>query len=635
MTAGMATPGRTTIDRDARFPYRTPPEIADGSRFGQTPVAIVGAGPIGLAMAVDLAQHGIASVVLDDNDRVSVGSRAICWAKRTLEIFDRLGIGERIVDKGVTWKVGRLFDGRDEVYSFDLLPEAGHRMPAFVNLQQYYVEHFLVERCADFPDLIDLRWRNAVVRHEARADGVRLNVETPDGAYALQAEWMLACDGARSATRERMGLAFEGQAFEERFLIADVAMDESPFPTNEPERWFWFHPPFHVGQSALLHQQPDNIYRIDLQLGPDADPEAERDPDRVMPRIRRMVGDKPFELDWLSVYRFTCARLERFVHGRVVFVGDSAHVVSPFGARGGNGGVQDVDNLGWKLAAVLHGKADEALIATYDEERGHAANENIANSARATAFMTPKNATETAFRDAVLGLAHDHPFARRLINSGRLSTPASLAGRSQTLSGPSDPRAAQVSGTPCPDAPLTDGWLLSHLGGRWVVLTIGGGARDAKGPPGVSRVHVALPNETSQPGDLVAADGLLEARYGTNLAYLIRPDQHIAASGTPDAMAEVHAALQTAEAESDASRPAPADPNTHDRLYASLMDLFEGRNETETRALHARLTLLLIDALGTNAPSALEKAISCSAPPVTRDRVPHSNEPVCPAPRRA
>jgi 3-(3-hydroxy-phenyl)propionate hydroxylase len=245
----------------------------------------------------------------------------------------------------------------------------------------------------------------------------------------LEADYMLACDGANSPTRMRMGLDFSGQTFEERFLICDIEMEESPFGDRDtPERWFWFDPPFHPGKSALLHKQPDNIYRIDLQLDAEADPEAEVSEDRVLPRIRAIVGDKPFRMDWLSVYRFRCMMLERFVHGRVIFVGDSAHVVSPFGARGGNGGIQDVDNLGWKLAAVVQGEAPPALIDSYDMERRHGAEENILNSARATSFMTPKSPIEALFRSETLRMAHDQPFARELINSGRLSKPCSLAG---------------------------------------------------------------------------------------------------------------------------------------------------------------------------------------------------------------
>ncbi len=498
------------------FPYQTPPELLGAARQ-RHPVVIVGAGPVGLAAAIDLALHGIPTIVLDDNDVVSVGSRAICWSKRTLEIFDRLGVAARMVEKGVTWKVGRLFHGKREVYAFDLLPEAGHKMPAFINLQQYYVEQYLVERCADFPGLIDLRWKNRLADVAPHDDGVSLSIETPDGAYTLEADWLIACDGVRSTVRQRLDLDFVGKAFEERFLIADVEM-AADFPS---ERWFWFEPPFHSGQSALLHKQPDNIYRIDLQLGPDADPEQEKRPERVIPRIKAIVGERPFEIDWVSVYSFQCRRLERFVHGRVIFAGDSAHIVSPFGARGGNGGIQDVDNLCWKLAMAIKGEAGEGLIESYNEERVHGADENILNSSRSTNFMTPKSETERLFRRAILDLARDHVFARRMVNSGRLSLPCSLAGMALQTRAEAD---GMVPGQPCPDAPIIDtngkpGFLLDHLGGTFKLLAIGA----VEAPDmGLEVVRVGA-------GGLRDVEGLAAGRYGESTLHLIRPDQHVAA----------------------------------------------------------------------------------------------------------
>ena len=499
------------------FDYVKPPEL-EGGEVSTVPVAIIGAGPIGLAAAIDLAQRGIKVTVLDDNNVVSVGSRAICWAKHTLEIFDRLGIGERMLDKGVTWKIGRLFHGEDEVYNFNLLPEDGHKYPAFINLQQYYVEQYLAEHCAGFPDLIDLRWKNKVVDHQDDGDLVHLTVETPDGAYALSAEYVLACDSAGSATRQRMGLSFKGEAFEEQFLIADVEMEQSPFETEEPERWFWFKPPFHNGQSALLHKQPDNIYRIDLQLGPDADTEHEKTEAAVMPRLKAILGDKPFKLDWMSVYKFQCAKLKRIVHNRVIFVGDSAHVVSPFGARGGNGGIHDVDNLGWKLAAVLKG-ADQGLLESYNSERLHGASENIQNSSRATRFMTPKSPMEMMFRDEVLKLAGKEDFARKLINSGRLSVPCALPLNQET-----DIKTPRKIGTVIVDAPVSkDGTtcqLIDCMTGNYQLLVLSEGGAD---------LYDIQDGKLSTAQRLEDSTNLLAERYGANCAYLIRPDRYIAA----------------------------------------------------------------------------------------------------------
>lgn len=498
-------------------------------------VAIVGAGPVGLSMAIDLAMKGIASVVLDDNNVVSVGSRAICWAKRTLEIFDRLGVGERMLAKGVTWKTGRLFHGSGEVYNFDLLPEADHKYPAFINLQQYYVEQYLVERARDFPGLIDLRFKNRVVDHHDRSDHVALFVETPAGDYTIECDYLLACDGANSPTRKRMGLAFEGQTFEEQFLIVDVEMDDSPFGTKTPERWFWFEPDFHAGQSALLHKQPDNVYRIDLQLGADADPDHEARDEIVLPRLKKMLGDKPFRLDWKSVYRFRCARLDRFIHNRTVFVGDSAHVVSPFGARGGNGGIQDVDNLGWKLARVLKGEADQSLLESYDHERGLGADENIRHSSRATNFMTPKSPMEAMFRAEVLRLAATQPFARKLINSGRLSTPCLLDAYPSGTAAPSVTATQAKPGSMMLDLAFADGsFLVDQLNGDFVLLGIG----DVRLPEieGVKRLGINTMQDKCEYECRMAAETVVKARYGDRSVHLLRPDGYIAASFAEDSM---------------------------------------------------------------------------------------------------
>ena len=489
------------------------------ARPGHHPAVVVGAGLVGLTLALDLARRGVPVVVLDDDDTVSTGSRAICMAKRSLEIFARLGLGERMLAKGVTWNTGRVFLQDRELFGFDLLPEHGHEYPAFINLQQYYAEAWLVEAC-EATGLVELRWNHAVTGVDAEAGGASVDVSTPGGAYRLTADWLLACDGARSVVRRAMDLPFVGRVFRDRFLIADVVM-QAPFPT---ERWFWFDPPFHRNQSALLHKQPDDVWRIDLQLGWDADPEEEAKPERVIPRVQAMLGPQAkFELEWVSLYTFRCRRLERFVHGRIVFVGDSAHQVSPFGARGGNGGVQDADNLGWKLAAVIEGRAPAALIETYGTERQTAADENIRHSTQATDFITPKGAAARAYRDAALRLAGQHAFAQRFVNSGRLSRPCVMPfARCETDAWPGAP----APGSAAPDAPvLNEGrpdWLLRHLGGDGFVVLVFGGR--VPGAAGLRVVRVA-------DDALADAQGLATARYGAfdGACVLLRPDQHVAA----------------------------------------------------------------------------------------------------------
>lgn len=505
------------------------PELGGGAP-GHYDVAIVGAGPVGLVAAIDLALAGVRVVVLDGKTSLSEGSRAICWAKRTLEICDRIGVGDRLVAKGVTWHRGKVFLRGRQLYEFDLLPEPDHKRPAFINLQQYHFEDMMVARARVLP-LIDLRWHHRVVGQSQSSDRVALSVETPKGNYAITAGWVLAADGVRSTVRRLMGLEFEGQVFRDRFLIADIRMK-----TDRPAvRRFWFSPPFHNGQSALMHKQSDDVWRIDLQLGWDADPELEKQPERVMPRLKRMLGpDADIEIEWTSVYTFACRRMDRFRHGRVLFVGDSAHVISPYGARGGNGGVQDVDNLVWKLRLVIDGAAPDRLLDSYDDERIAGAEENMLHSTRSTDFITPKSPASRAFRDAVLELARDYPFARRLVNSGRLSTPTTYVHSPLNTQDGAAFAGAMVPGAPAADAPVRHGgrddWLLHHLGGGFTLLAFG------KVPKRSTAALAALspPVVTLEIGaglDLEDFKGVVADRYDTQpgTCYLLRPDQHVAA----------------------------------------------------------------------------------------------------------
>ncbi len=511
------------------------------------PVIVVGAGPVGLSAAIDLAQQGVPVLLLDDDDRLSTGSRAICFAKRTLEIWDRLGVGQRMVDKGVTWNLGKVFFREEPVYSFNLLPEAGHQRPAFINLQQYYVEGFLLERARELPNL-EIRWKNQVTGLEPAPDGVTLTVSTPEGEYRLRCDWLVAADGARSPIRRAMGLESKGRTFRDRFLIADVRM-QADFPA---ERWFWFDPPFHPNQSVLLHMQPDGVWRIDFQLGWDADPVAERQPDRVIPRVQALLGrDTQFELEWVSVYTFSCLRMEKFRHGRVLFAGDAAHGVSPFGARGANSGVQDAENLAWKLRLVLEGKAPASLLDSYDAERVHAADENILNSTRSTDFITPKNEASRAFRDATLELAKDCGFARRLVNSGRLSVPSTY--RDSPLNTPDGDafEGLMQPGAPAVDAPVRvrgeSAWFLRQLGQNGfsglyfsdggdlhpvrleALRSLAGGAVPVQ--PLLVTPQGVRPEETGGIPVLEDPEGLLTRRYDAQPGtfYLLRPDQHVCA----------------------------------------------------------------------------------------------------------
>ena len=440
--------------------------------------------------------------------------------------------------------MGRTFFGEGEVFNFNLRPQAQHLRPGMINLQQYYLEQYLIERTGDVPQL-EKRFKHKVIAVTPGDDKVTLRVETPDGAYTLTTDWLVVADGARSPIRTMLGLDIEGKVFMDRFLIADVVM-AADFPA---ERWFWFDPPFHRNQSVLLHKQADNVWRIDFQLGWQADPVEEKKPENVIPRIKAMLGDeREFELEWVSVYTFQCRRMNQFNHGRVLFVGDAAHQVSPFGARGANSGIQDTDNLAWKLKLVMDSKAPPTLLDTYGEERGYAADENLMNSTRSTDFITPKSTTSKVFRNAVLQLAAKYPFARALVNSGRLSVPSWLATSSLNTPDGDTFEGQMIPGAPLADAPVEvagqPGWLLHQLGNRFQLLhyvddastldekTALALAQLAQAAIAIEAIIVA-PRGQAPAGlkTLIDTDGCIAERYDLRpgTTYLVRPDQHVAA----------------------------------------------------------------------------------------------------------
>lgn len=522
------------------YPYTPPPEL-DRSEPRALRVLIVGGGPIGLALALDLGQRGHQVLVLNTLGCVTRGSKAICFSKRTLDIWDRLGIGERLVAKGVVWDKGKVFwkDQQQPIYEFDLLPLKDQKNPAFINLQQYYAEEYFLDELETLTN-VEVRWRHSVTAIETLDGGAtRVTVNTPDGDYQLDAEYLLACDGHKSPLRSMLGLDFTGRVFEDNFLIADVRFKQQ----RPAERWFRFDPPY-PGDSSLVHKQPDGVWRLDFQLGWDVDKREAVKPENVDPFVRGLLGpDIEFEYEWISVYTFQCRRMERFVHGNILFAGDAAHLVSPFGARGCNGGYADADNLVWKLDRVLRGEAPPTLLESYNHEALLTADENILNSTRSTDFMTPKSTVSKVFRDAVLELSKDYSFARPLVNSGRLSTPVSYPD-SPLNTADEDFRggAGPAPGSPCVDAPLRpatsgdnrdadhDDWLLSRLGGCFALLCFSDDDAHLAALAGIDdlqTLQVLVINSS------VDASGLARQRYGVaadgEAFYLVRPDQYVAA----------------------------------------------------------------------------------------------------------
>lgn len=508
------------------YPYEKSPD-QDKDAAVRHPVVVMGGGPMGIATALDFGLQGIPVLVLDDHEGVGMGSRAICFSKRCLEVADRYGAGEPMLDKGVVWNLGKVFHKADKVFEFNLLPEEGHKYPAFINLQQPYYESFQLDRLRELQKQgapIEIRGKNRVDAIEVHDDHVVLDLMTPDGPYKVEADWLIGCDGASSPLRTMLDMDFTGKVFQDSFLIADIKMKgDVEFPT---ERWFWFEPSHGEGASTLLHKQPDDVWRVDFQIGWDVDRTEEMKEENIRRRLDAFLGsDVEYDMVWSSIYTFQCKRMDTFRNGRVFFAGDAAHQVSPFGARGANSGMQDVDNLGWKLGLVINGTADESLLDTYDVERIHGADENILNSTRSTDFITPKSDQSRIFRDAVLALSGEYEFARPLVNSGRLSVPCTYDGSplnsADALNGPERTRP----GSPCPDAELADSFLLSQLGNDFVLLCINTDGPETLEESGIKVRTIKLTSKDDP-------KGFVKDRYlgdAKSAVYLIRPDQHVAA----------------------------------------------------------------------------------------------------------
>lgn len=364
------------------------PKLEDGADTQHHRVAIVGGGIVGLASALGLARYGVPSVVLEADDGVCVGSRAICFSRRSLEILGRLKALDAVLGKGLPWTGGRSFYRGMEVLNFRMPHDDNQRFPPMVNIQQFYVEQSLLD-AAQASGLVDVRWQNRVVGMTARSDGVHLSIETPLASYALEADWLLGCDGARSKVREGTGLQLRGTNYEGRYVIVDIKLQSD----RPAERLAWFDPPSNAGSTILMHRQPDDVWRIDYQLHGDEDPDRAVRPENVMPRVEshlRMMGEREdWSPIWISLYRASALTLECYRKDRIILAGDAAHLVPIFGVRGANSAFEDADNLAWKLSLVINGLASESLLESYSTERVHAAQGNLREAMKSTEFMSP------------------------------------------------------------------------------------------------------------------------------------------------------------------------------------------------------------------------------------------------------
>jgi 3-(3-hydroxy-phenyl)propionate hydroxylase len=526
-------------------------------------VVIVGSGPSGMVTALELARHGVASVVLSAELQFSQGSRAICFTRRSMEILQQVGVADRMTEGGLPWRFGNSFYRGQRVFRMEAPHDPDDRFFPIINVQQQYMEEYLYDACKANP-LIDFRWGNKVVQVEQQAGYARVTVDTPEGEYQLESDWVVAADGGRSPIRSAMELQMEGASYEGFFVIADIKID-LPLPT---ERLAYFDPEWNPGNTILMHREPNGIWRVDYQLPEGETPEQALRPESLKQRIDAQLdmigfGGQPWEMDWSSVYSARTLTLADYVHGSVIFTGDAAHLLPIFGVRGANTAFQDAQSLGWQLAYAVKGLGGQQLLANYSAERVGAAREIIAEAGKSTRFMAPPAGGFQLLRDAVLSLSLTQEFVRPLYH-WRTSRPHEYSHSMLNSRGDDNSlfKAGPAHGAPPQNVRLAaNDFLLDHLGGGFDLLYFTAAEAippalqaviDAARAKGVALRVTAIGATQPVAGadqTFADADGHLRERYGvqaSGAAYLLRPDQHVCARWLTLDAVRLQAALNTA-----------------------------------------------------------------------------------------
>lgn len=519
------------------YPFERPREMR-GEKIRHK-VVIVGAGPIGMTTALLLARYGVPSVVLESEAQVSYGSRAAAFTRRSMEILQQADAHRPFIENGLEWSKGSSYYRGREVFRLDMQHDDDDRFKPAVNNSQQYIEQYLVE-AIKANELIELRWQSKSVEVLENAGLVSVKVDTPEGEYVLTADWLIAADGGRSAIRSALGLRMVGKSYVGNFVITDL---KAPGIKLSTERRCYFDPEWSPGNVVLVHRQPNDIWRFDYKLPDDEAPEEAIQKDRVAERINlimKMIGQNAdWEVDWTTVYSANTLTLPDYKAGRIFFAGDAAHLLPVFGVRGANTGLQDAENLAWKLAFVVRGWADETILESYSQERVMAAREICEEAGRSTRFMSPPSIGYRLMRDAVLSFSITETFCRELMH-WRTSRPHEY--HDSELNAVGDDNLAIKDGFPAGavirNVKLSmDSYLFDHLtpGVHLILFAAGQVTGINETIAAVNRfelpVQIIVVGTKHDDADLYLADEnkCVARKFGMESggAYLVRPDLHV------------------------------------------------------------------------------------------------------------
>lgn len=458
-------------------------------------VLVVGAGPTGLTMAVELARRGVDVRIIDAASAPTTETRALGVQPRTLELFERLDLAEAAVAEGMKVTDFKVFSESKQFLHLNL-EGLDSPYPYLLMLQQPRVEALLNARLESFGVTVERAIELATLRHDS--DGVAVELRHGDGTVEhTRTSWLIGCDGAHSTVRHQLGVPFVGAAFEENFAVADVEMDW-PLPHNV------FHAFLNRGNFAAYFPMPGGLHRLTIAYRPGQTPTGDVTDEELQAAVDRGAppGARITAVHYAGRFQINQRKVARHSVGRVFLAGDAAHVHSVVGGQGMNTGIQDAFNLGWKLAAVVNGHAEPPLLDSYAEERAPVAHRLVKGTRRATRMTLLRNPIATAARRHIAPHITPRPRLQRVL--GRALTQLDVSYRDGT-GGTNDDRLAVGDRYP-------DIGLLHPTKHTWLTPA----------------------TEAARHPDLVAVRHVDDGAAPT----LVRPDGYIAALGNDTALAE-------------------------------------------------------------------------------------------------